>query len=93
MRVPRQAKISLLVVLGAAALLYACDDLYARIRKDQFADVTVSRMFKMKNRWNETEYSVGGKVYQRCVYSLFPHFGYSPCWYLNRHPMQYINIG
>jgi hypothetical protein len=50
-------------------------------------------MYKMKNRWNETEYSVAGAGNQKCVYSLFPHFGYNPCWYVNRHPMQYINIG
>lgn len=83
----------LIAVLASAMLLYAFDDVYARVRGNQLANVEISRMYKMKNRWNETEYSVAGRENQKCIYSIFPHFGYSPCWYLNRHPMQYINIG
>jgi hypothetical protein len=30
---------------------------------------------------------------QDCVYSLFPHFGDSPCWYLSRHTRQQVNVG
>jgi len=93
MHLSRKLRKPLIAVLAAAALLYAFDDLYARFRKDQFADVQISRLYKMKNRWNETEYSVAGLANQKCVYALFPHFGYSPCWYVNRHPVQYINIG
>jgi hypothetical protein len=93
MHVSRQFKKIVIGALASVALLYAFDDLYARVRKNQFASVQVSRMYKMKNRWNETEYSVAGREYQKCIYSLFPHFGYNPCWYLNSHPMQYINIG
>ncbi len=89
----QSSKKVLLAVTASLALLYGCDDLYARLRKDRFADVPVRRMYKMKNRWNETEYSVAGSGTQKCVYSLFPHFGYNPCWYLNRHAMQYITIG
>ena len=93
MRVSRRSKKVLIAVLASAALLYAFDDIYARVRGNQLSSVQVSRMYKMKNRWNETEYSVAGQENQKCIYSIFPHFGYSPCWYLNRHPMQYINIG
>jgi hypothetical protein len=93
MRFSPKAKKTLVAFVASAALLYAFDDIYARVRKNQFAEVPVSRMYKMKNRWNETEYSVAGAGNQKCVYSLFPHFGYNPCWYVNRHPMQYINIG
>jgi len=93
MHVSRRSKKVLLGVMASVALLYAFDDLYARLRQNQFADVQVSRLYKMKNRWNETEYSVAGSANQKCVYALFPHFGYSPCWYVNRHPVQYINIG
>jgi hypothetical protein len=93
MRVPRRLRKPLIGVLASAVLLYAFDDIHARLRKNQFADVPVSRLYKMKNRWNETEYSVAGSANQKCVYALFPHFGYSPCWYVNRHPVQYIDIG
>ena len=30
-------------------------------------------------------------VNQTCVHSLYPHFGFQPCWYLSKHPMQVIN--
>jgi hypothetical protein len=93
MRVSSRSKKVLIAVIASGGLLYAFDDIYARIRKDQLATVQVSHMYKMKNRWNETEYSVGGQENQKCIYSLFPHFGYSPCWYLKGHSMYYINIG
>jgi hypothetical protein len=93
MRFFRASRKYLLALLVCAIVLYAGDDVYARARKNDVSSVPVSRMYKMKNRWNETEYSVAGREDQKCIYSLFPHFGYSPCWYLNRHPMQYINIG
>ena len=27
------------------------------------------------------------------VYSIFPHFGHNPCWYVTRHTVRYIRIG
>jgi len=27
---------------------------------------------------------------QTCVRSLFPHLGFSPCWYVNREKLQRV---
>jgi hypothetical protein len=43
-----------------------------------------------KNR--STEFLVGDLQDQTCVNALFPHLGYSPCWYLSRHKEQHIHI-
>jgi hypothetical protein len=28
---------------------------------------------------------------ETCARSIFPHLGYSPCWYARRHPTQIVN--
>ncbi len=76
-----------------AVVSWAVDGLYLHYRGTPTADVRVDSMYAMKNRWNEVEYSVGSTGSRRCVKSLYPHDGYSPCWYLTRHTMKYIRIG
>jgi hypothetical protein len=42
---------------------------------------------------NKTEFMFPRETQnQDCVHSLFPHMGYSPCWYLNRNREQRIDI-
>ena len=84
---------SLIVLAIAAMLVYAGDALFLHYRGSPHQDVRVDSMYAMKNRWNEVEYSVGSTGSQRCVESLFPHGGYTPCWYLTSHAMHYIRIG
>ena len=52
------------------------DYICARMRSDAFAELPVHRMYEMTNRWGGVEFSVGRSGYERCVKSLFPHFGY-----------------
>jgi len=84
---------SLLVLAIATGFVYAGDGLFLHYRGTPHEDVRVDSMYAMKNRWNEVEYSVGSTGSQRCVESLFPHDGYTPCWYLTGHAMHYIHIG
>ena len=82
------------IALAALTLvLYGFDVVFVHYRSNPFEDVRVDSMYAMKNRWNEVEFSVGSTGTQRCVDALFPHFGYTPCWYLNSHAMKYIHIG
>ena len=83
----------MLAVLAALLVFYVVDDLYARARSNPYSDVPVDRMFAMENRWGGTEYSVGKSGYERCVFSVFPHFGYVPCWYLKTQDVRYIHVG
>jgi hypothetical protein len=56
-----------------------------------FDDIRVDQLYTSTNKWKEVEWSRGNPVSERCVYSLLPHFGYTPCWYLTRHTTRITN--
>jgi hypothetical protein len=86
-----------LKILAAAVLLtlfaYGCDDLYARFRHEPFADVHVDRVYAVSEKFNQLDYVRSTPITERCVYSLFPHFGHNPCWYVTRHTLRIIKVG
>jgi len=79
-----------LFLLGIIGLAYGADDLWARFRKRPVEQVKVDRIFADINQWNQLEYSIGTPITDTCVDALFPHFGYTPCWYMKRHPIRQI---
>jgi hypothetical protein len=84
-------------ILIATALLtlfaYGCDDLYARLRHEPFADIHIDRFLAVAEKFNKIGYEPTSPITERCVYSLFPHFGHNPCWYVTRHTVKFIKIG
>lgn len=88
---------TLFKVLAAAVLLalivYGCDDLYARLRHEPYADVHVDRVYAVSEKFNQLDYVRSTPVTERCVYALFPHFGHNPCWYVTRHTLRIIKVG
>ena len=87
-------KIVVIVVLVLAAL-YAADlvSLEARLpRRDKLGAVTVHVLYAVKLKNGKTEYDDGGNEIVTCTNSVFPQLGYSPCWYVRRHPNQQITI-
>jgi len=93
-------KITALRVVGVAVLLavftYAGDYLSVRYRipkgRDPFSTVTIQPYYAIHEKNGRTEYDFAQPEAQVCVRSLFPHFGYSPCWYVNRHTDKRIDI-
>jgi hypothetical protein len=85
------------VAVLAFVLLYTGDYLSLRYRiphhREQFGSVRVQRYFAVPMKNRTTEYMFQPPVFERCVNSLFPHFGESPCWYLNRNRRQEIRVG
>jgi hypothetical protein len=84
------------MLLGAilvGACVFICDYLYARFRRDPFGAVHIDRVLAVREKFNKITYERTDPVTERCVYSIFPHFGNSPCWYLKRHTMRFIDIG
>jgi hypothetical protein len=86
-------------VLVAVALLicavYAGDYLCVRFRiakGSAFATVQVQRYYSVMKKDGKPDFYFDPPQNQTCVSSLFPHFGYVPCWYLNRHKTQKISI-
>jgi len=80
--------ISVLAVLG---LLYVGDFLYFRVRMlhpapaHPLESLKTLRVLAIPEKNGKTEYEVDAQNPEQtitCVHSLFPHSGYSPCWYV-----------
>jgi hypothetical protein len=85
----------LFTILAGMAALYVGDDLSVRYRiprnRDAFGVVTIRRFDAISQKNNKTEYVYEEPTTVTCTHSLFPHFGYQPCWYLSRHADQRVN--
>jgi hypothetical protein len=83
-------------VVALALLTYACDYLSVRYKipngRDPFSTVTIQPYYAIHEKNGRTEYDYAQPQTQVCVRSIFPHFGYSPCWYVNRHTDKRIDI-
>ena len=91
MRLLLQRIFAALVLLLVAS--YICDYVTVRYRMsknnagDPFDVVTYPRLLAIPQKGNRVEYTldaVSPTESDSCVHSLFPHFGYTPCWYINR---------
>ncbi len=86
----------LLAMILLIAVVYLCDYIVLRYRigknRNAFGTVTVQRFYAIKQKNGKTEFSTGDTEDVTCVNSLFPHAGYSPCWYLSRHDEKQVNI-
>ena len=86
--------IAALVVL--ALIVYAGDYVSLRYKlpnnRDPFSTVTIQPYYVIHQKSGKTEYDFADPQSQVCVRSLFPHFGYAPCWYLNRLTEKRIDI-
>lgn len=83
----------LVATIAFAIVVYAFDSIYARVRKGPFANVRIDQYYAVTEKFNMIAYERGTSITERCVYSIFPHFGNSPCWYLMRHTLRYIKVG
>jgi hypothetical protein len=84
---------TLLAAIAVAAAVYAVDLLYAHVRKAPFADVQIERFLAIAEHFNKVSYERTDPVTEKCVYALFPQYGYAPCWYLMRHTTRFVKVG
>ena len=93
----RLFRILLIGFIAAVAIVYSADWAAFRFHipgnRELYADVRVDQVYTDTNKYNETEYSRGNPVMERCVYSLFPHDGMRPCWYVKSHTMNVTKTG
>jgi hypothetical protein len=87
------AKWLLITVLTLFCAIYAGDELSFQYRSrsspsgNAFGGVDMQRMLAIGLKGGKVEYALDRQQQaqvQKCVYSLFPHAGLSPCWYLLR---------
>jgi len=86
-----------LAVLGAvAALTFITDYPVLRVRlaakTTTYGSVNVQSYYAIPHKNGKTEFDFQPPQSQTCVHSLLPHMGFSPCWYLVKHPEQKIKI-
>ena len=95
---------ALLMIL---ALTYGYD--YASVRRrmsaqksgDPFDSVTYPHVLAIPVKGNKVDYELDATSpieTDSCVHSIFPHYGYTPCWYVLRRsksptPMTIIFLG
>jgi hypothetical protein len=87
-----QAASGLLFLLG---IVYVSDYLWLRIRigrqQNALGAVEIQPYYAIAEKNNKTQFISADPLTVPCVHALFPHFGYSPCWYVTRHTDQRID--
>ena len=86
----------LFITVLALFILYLGDYLSVRYRipksRSQFGVVKIQRYYAVGLKSGKTEFMFLTPENQVCVHSLFPHLGYSPCWYLSRRSVRRIDM-
>jgi hypothetical protein len=78
-----------LIIISLLALVYAGD--YASVRipipsgRNPYSTVRVRPYLDVPLKSGKSDLYFLPPQQQTCVNSLFPHLGYSPCWYLRKH--------
>jgi hypothetical protein len=78
------------IVIGVIA--FSLDYVFLRRNANGFGSVTIQRFYAVTLKNKKTDFSYAEPEIQTCVNSVFPHFGYFPCWYVRRHNMKEIKI-
>jgi len=88
--------VGLACALGLAGLAYAVDYAVFRYRvatnRQPFGQITVISYDAVPQKSGKTQFIFNPPEAQTCVNSLFPREGYVPCWYLQRHAEQRIDM-
>jgi hypothetical protein len=83
-------------VLALTALAYAVDYAVFRYRvatnRQPFGQITVISYDAIPQKSGRTQFIFQPPQPQTCVNSLFPRERYTPCWYLQRHTEQRIDM-
>jgi hypothetical protein len=89
-------KRTLAIAVILLAALYLGDHLSVRLRMSgsnssgALGSIQIRRYWEIPSKSGKFEYSFDAPQMQTCVHSLFPHLGYTPCWYLNRNKLQRV---
>ena len=86
----RIAARGLTLLISLLAALYVGDYGVAKYRistnrSAALEAVRVQPMYVIPHKDSRAEYVFGEPQMQTCVHAIFPHFGYSPCWYVKNH--------
>ena len=85
-------KRAIVLVVVFFAITFLVDYFTLRSNRNAFGSVTVKRYYVVGLKNGRQEISMADPENQMCVNSVFPHLGYSPCWYLRRHDTKQIDV-
>ena len=91
----REKLILILAVIAVPAILYGLDALSVAIgvpSRPRYSTFTINRFYRVDEKFNKFSLNPLPAFDERCVNSLFPHFGSNPCWYVSRHTMQSVEV-
>ena len=78
-----------LITLALFAVVYIADYAWVRIpfpkSRARYGTVIVRPYYDVTLKSGKSDFYFLDPQKQTCVNSLFPHLGYSPCWYLRKH--------
>ena len=57
-----------------------------------YATVTVQEYYVIQEKNSRTEYVYRDTQQDTCIIALFPHSGYTPCWYARKHTERALHI-
>ena len=83
----------LIAVAALSLAAYAADWTVYKMRSSPQSTVNVSRFMGIPLKGAKTEYDYLGSSDVACAVALLPHGGQKPCWYLQRNPNQWDNVG
>lgn len=89
-RVVAIGKWALIVLLSALAIAYAADYVWVRYRMahqtstDPLEVINLQPIYAIPRKDGSDEFDFGASRTETCVHSLFPHLGYTPCWFVRR---------
>jgi hypothetical protein len=80
----------ILSLIAAVALVYSGDYFWAKHLmagggSNALGTVMVQREWDIPRKDGRVEFDMDPPEAESCIHSMFPHFGYTPCWYAARH--------
>lgn len=81
---------------GATLIAYIADFAVFQYRvssnRQPYGQITVSSYDAVPQKNGKTEFIFNPPEPQTCVHAMFPHSGFVPCWYLQRHTEPRIDM-
>ena len=88
-------RVAFWTILGGVftvCISYLCDLAIFRWKHSPTGTVIITPYYAVPQKNHSVEYMADDPREQTCANSLYPHSGLSPCWYLNRHRDQRIDM-
>jgi hypothetical protein len=79
------------LLLAVGVVLYLGDWIVLRVRPEGSSSVQVEQFLRTPLKGQKEEFDYMGTVAEPCVRSLFPHSSDTPCWWLERHKIQWVS--